>query len=126
VEEPALDRIRRTIGGYNFAGQYQSVAGPARRRTVKVEWFKRYREDELPARFDRIVQSWDTGIGENAAPVRSAIARACSWLGLELDEAANREHRTRISTPKSRVAAYVIKTDENLMIARHARALVGT
>jgi acetate kinase len=66
------------------------------------------------------------GVGENAAPIRSAICRACGWLGLELDEAANSEHRTRISTPKSRVAAYVIKTDENLMIARHARALVGS
>jgi acetate kinase len=66
------------------------------------------------------------GIGENAAPVRSAIGRACGWLGLELDEAANREHRRQISTPNSRVAAYVIKTDENLMIARHARALVGS
>ena len=65
------------------------------------------------------------GVGENAVPVRSAICRGCSWLGLELDEAANREHRTRISTPQSRVGAYVIKTDENLMIARHARALVG-
>jgi acetate kinase len=66
------------------------------------------------------------GIGENAAPVRSAICRACGWLGLTLDEAANREHRTRISVPESRVAAYVIKTDENLMSARHARALVGS
>jgi len=66
------------------------------------------------------------GVGENAAPIRSAICRACGWLGLELDEAANSEHRTRISTAKSRVAAYVIKTDENLMIARHARALVGS
>jgi acetate kinase len=65
------------------------------------------------------------GVGENAAPVRSAICQACAWLGLELDEAANREHKVRISTSKSRVAAYVIKTDENLMIARHARALVG-
>jgi acetate kinase len=65
------------------------------------------------------------GVGENAVPVRSAICRACSWLGLELDEAANREHRARISTPQSRVGAYVVKTDENLMIARHARALVG-
>jgi acetate kinase len=64
------------------------------------------------------------GVGENAAPVRSAICRACAWLGVELDEAANREHKERISAPGSRVAAYVIKTDENLMIARHARALV--
>lgn len=64
------------------------------------------------------------GVGENAAPVRAAICRACNWLGLKLDEAANRERKERISTPASRVAAFVIKTDENLMIARHARALV--
>jgi acetate kinase len=65
------------------------------------------------------------GIGENAATVRSAICRACAWLGVELDEAANRQHRTRITTSQSRVGAYMIKTDENLMIARHARKLVG-
>ena len=53
------------------------------------------------------------------------ICRACAWLGVELDEAANREHQQRITTANSRVAAYVIKTDENLMIARHARALEG-
>jgi hypothetical protein len=55
----------------------------------------------------------------------SAICRACAWLGLELDEAANREHKERISTPNSRVATYVIKTDENLMIARYARGTGG-
>jgi acetate kinase len=65
------------------------------------------------------------GVGENAAPVRAMICRACAWLGLELDEAANREHRLRISTPASPVAAFVIKTDENLMIARHARAFAA-
>jgi acetate kinase len=48
------------------------------------------------------------GVGENAAPVRSAICRACGWLGVELDEAANREHKLRITMPESRVAAYVI------------------
>ena len=57
--------------------------------------------------------------------MRSSICRACEWLGLDLDEAANRDQKLRISTPSSRIAAYVIKTDENLMIARHARALVG-
>ncbi len=66
------------------------------------------------------------GVGENAAPVRDAICRACAWLGVELDDAANREGKERISAPSSRVAAYVLKTDENLMIARHARALVGS
>ena len=66
------------------------------------------------------------GVGENAAPIRSAICRACAWLGLDLDEAANERHTTRISTADSRVGAYVIKTDENLMIARHARALLAS
>ena len=65
------------------------------------------------------------GVGENAAPVRGAICRACTWLGVELDEAANRQHAPCITTQSSRVAAYIIKTNENLVIARHTRALVG-
>ena len=64
------------------------------------------------------------GVGENAAAIREQICRACAWLGLELDPGANNQHQTRISTPNSRVAAFVIRTDENLMIARHARALI--
>ena len=64
------------------------------------------------------------GVGENAAAIREQICRACAWLGLKLDVAANDTHQTRISTPDSRVAAFVIRTDENLMIARHAHALI--
>ena len=64
------------------------------------------------------------GVGENAAAIREQICRASAWLGLEFEALANNHHQTRISTPNSRVAAYVIKTDENLMIARHARALI--
>jgi hypothetical protein len=45
--------------------------------------------------FDGIV--FTAGVGENTAPVRSAICQACAWLGLELDEAANRAHKERIS-----------------------------
>jgi hypothetical protein len=55
-----LKRIRRTIGEYNFADQYQQSPAPLGGGLVKVEWFKRYRENERPERFDRIVQSWDT------------------------------------------------------------------
>ena len=64
------------------------------------------------------------GVGENAARVRSAICHGCHWLGLELDEAANLRHGPLISKTGSRVAAYVLATDENLMIARHTRALL--
>ncbi len=63
------------------------------------------------------------GVGENAAPIRAAICSGFRWIGLELDEAANRLHGPRISTNDSRVAAFVIKSDENAMIARHTQAL---
>jgi acetate kinase len=42
-----------------------------------------------------------------------------------MDEAANLRHGPLISKAGSRVAAYVLATDENLMIARHTRALLG-
>lgn len=64
------------------------------------------------------------GIGENAAPVRRAICNSCAWLGVELDDDTNRDQQTRISTAASRVAAFTIKTNENLMIARHTLALI--
>ena len=64
------------------------------------------------------------GVGENAAPIRAAISRACAWMGLDLDDAANDAHEARISRADSRIAAYVIKTDENRMIARHVSSVI--
>jgi acetate kinase len=61
------------------------------------------------------------GIGENAPVIREAAGRRLSWLGLDLDPAANADGGPRISYPASRVACYVIPTDEELMIARHTR-----
>jgi len=55
-----LQNIRRTIGEYNFAGQYQQSPAPLGGGLVKAGWFKRYDEKQQPERFDRIVQSWDT------------------------------------------------------------------
>ena len=55
-----LERLRRTLGEYNFAGQYQQSPAPLGGGLVKQEWFRRYAEDQLPDSFDRIVQSWDT------------------------------------------------------------------
>jgi acetate kinase len=65
------------------------------------------------------------GIGEHAAPVRERICRAAAWLGVELDEAANATHGPCINRPGSRARAWVIPTNEELMIARHARALLA-
>ncbi len=59
------------------------------------------------------------GVGENAPAIREAVAKRLSWLGLELDPEANRQGDGRISSKASRIACYVIPTDEELMIARH-------
>ena len=64
------------------------------------------------------------GIGENAAPIRAAVCQRLSWLGLELNEAANAAHGPLISTKTSKVRAWVIPTNEEIMIARHTLALV--
>jgi acetate kinase len=65
------------------------------------------------------------GIGENSPEIRRRIAEACSWLGLELDAEANAARRTRISKAGSRVSAWMIPTNEELMIARHTGRLLG-
>ena len=64
------------------------------------------------------------GIGDHAAPIRAMICGLCSWLGVRLDEAANDGHGPCISATGSRVQAWVIPTDEELMIARHTRAML--
>ena len=66
------------------------------------------------------------GVGENSARVRRAIAEKLSWLGLSIDAEANAKHEPLISTPASRVAVYVLPTDEELMIARHTLSLLST
>ena len=65
------------------------------------------------------------GIGERSAEIRRRICQGSSWLGLTLDVAANEQHGPRISAAGSRVAAWVIPTNEELMIARHAGVLLG-
>lgn len=64
------------------------------------------------------------GIGERAVAVRERVGRQAAWLGVELDGKANAAHGPRISTASSRVAAWVIPTNEELMIARHTRQVL--
>ena len=64
------------------------------------------------------------GIGEHSAAVRQRICEASAWLGLELDRAANDAHATRISSATSGVSAWMIPTNEELMIAQHAGRLL--
>lgn len=65
------------------------------------------------------------GIGENAVAIREQVCRGATWLGVELDAAANRKGGPCITTRRSRVTAWVIPTNEELMIARHTLAVIS-
>jgi len=60
------------------------------------------------------------GIGENAAPVRARICADMEFLGIVVDPRRNQGHEGVISDPHGRVTVRVMKTDEDLMIARQA------
>jgi acetate kinase len=64
------------------------------------------------------------GIGEHAAPIRARVCQDAHWLGVRLDEATNQAGGPRITKDGSAVSAWVIPTDENLMVAQHTRRLL--
>jgi acetate kinase len=65
------------------------------------------------------------GIGENAPEIRRRICEASAWLGIRLDPDANARKGPRISRADSLVSAWVIPTNEELMIARHTGRALG-
>jgi acetate kinase len=65
------------------------------------------------------------GIGEKSPEIRRRICEASAWLGIALDRDANVRNAPRISSAESRVSAWVIPTNEELMIARHTASLLG-
>jgi len=65
------------------------------------------------------------GIGENSVSLRARIAEKLNWLGAKLDANANAARALRISSTDSRIALFVIPTNEELMIARHTLALLA-
>jgi acetate kinase len=65
------------------------------------------------------------GIGENSAEIRKRICEASAWLGIELNHEANTRKDARISRTGSPISAWVIPTNEELVIARHTATLLG-
>ena len=65
------------------------------------------------------------GIGENSVPIRARIVEACAWLGVRLDADANARGGPRISAAGGAVSAWVVPTNEELMIAQHTLARVA-
>jgi acetate kinase len=65
------------------------------------------------------------GIGEHAPEIRAGICAWLHWLGITIDPAANAANQSLISNASSRIAVFVIPTDEEMMIARHCRKIIA-
>ena len=65
------------------------------------------------------------GIGENDPATRTEVADGCAWLGLTLDRNRNVAGIGRISSDSSRIQAWIVPTNEELMIARHTAGLLA-
>lgn len=98
------------------------------RAQLAVDYFVHYTVKQIGALaavlggVDGIV--FTAGIGEHSPLIRARILRACAWLGVSIDAAANERGGPCISSTDSNVSVWVIPTNEELMIARHTLALM--
>jgi predicted phage terminase large subunit-like protein len=81
VREPleVLKNIRQTQGEYNFAGQYQQAPAPLGGGMVKAGWFQTYTNNQLPPKFELVLQSWDTA----NKPTELSDYSVCTTWGIE-------------------------------------------
>ncbi len=66
------------------------------------------------------------GIGENSRTIRARVCERLSWIGVEVDHSRNAANASVISSEMSRVQVMVIKTNEELVIARAVRSLLAS
>jgi acetate kinase len=128
--ETILYKNSGLIGISGISNDMRSLlASPAPAARLAVDYFVYHAAKQLGALaavlggIDGLV--FTAGIGENSAEIRKRICEASAWLGIDLDENANAAKGPRISRAGSKVSAWVIPTNEELMIARHTGKLLG-
>lgn len=89
-----LDELRRNLGGYAFAGQYQQAPVPAGGGMVKDKWWGVYQEP--PEKFDLVIQSWDTA---NTANELSDYSVCTTWGKKGLNFYLLHVYRKRLNYP---------------------------
>ncbi len=133
-DEPGLSRLLHDESGLLGVSQISSdmralLASEAESARLAVDLFV-YRLVREIAAMAAAIEGLDAvvftgGVGENAAPIREAVCRRLAWLGIELDAGANAGRGPRITTPSSRVSAWVVPTNEEAVIAAHTRRWIG-
>ena len=102
-------------------------AEPAAREAIDLFCYRAAREiGSLTAALgglDALV--FTAGIGERSHEIRECICRRLEWLGMAIDDTANRSHRSGIDAASSRIAVCVIPTNEEAVIAQHTARAIG-
>jgi acetate kinase len=127
--EKLLDQESGLLGVSGISSDVRTLLGSPERRAAEALDLFVYRIGRELGSLAAALGGLDAlvftgGIGENAAAIRARVCRDAAWLGLDLDEAANSAGRSRISKAGSRVGAWVIPTNEELMIAQHTRRVL--
>jgi len=76
---PMLEQIRKTIGEYNFAGQYQQAPAPLGGGLVKTAWLRHYAPDELPAKFERTCRAGTPPTRRPSSAISASAQPGGSW-----------------------------------------------
>lgn len=92
-----LQHLREVQGEYNFAGQYQQAPAPLDGGMIKASWFKSYRSNEVPSKFEMILQSWDTA---NKATELSDYSVCTTWGVKEKHLFLLNVYRKRVGYPE--------------------------
>ena len=131
---PRLARAAQSLSGDGGAGTtpddvlHRLMEG--NRRFVKGELAHpgRKPEDFAPLATGQRPVAVIVGCSDSRVPpeIRARVCLDAVWLGIELDTTANRAGGPRISTPMSTTSAWVVPTNENLMIAQHTLRLLGS
>jgi acetate kinase len=126
--EPLVSRRSGLLGVSGLSGDMRTLLGAGTADAdLAVEQFCYAIRKQIGA-YAAALSGLDTlvftgGIGERAAPLRERICGGLEHLGIELD--SRRRESEVLSSERSRVAVFVVKTDEDLVMARHARKVLG-
>jgi len=113
----------RLLGGpFDMRDINTAVAQGSRRALLARQKFiydiKRYIGEFLVLMEGLEVITFTGGIGQQDADLRQQVLSSLSFLGLELDSAANERHEKVISTANSRIKVLVLETNEEIVVAR--------
>jgi len=100
---PVLGQLKREMGSYTFAAQYQQTPAPAGGGLIKNDWFQYYDEPLSKQKGDQIYQSWDTASKDSEL---SDYSVCTTWLKRRVDLYLLNVHRAKHDFPALRKAVF--------------------